>query len=183
MKKILTASAIAAAMMFSYSASAETGTVNFIGQVIDNGCDIVVAPTHNPATVSAAAIDLKMVDRASMGTTVGTIANKTPFSLTASNCPATVTKVSASFDYTPVVGNDAYLKNMETTDNGVGVQLFDDNNGGQGVVKGIETSPVTINVTDGSALLPFSAALVNTVGAGVSAGLVSANAQYTIIYQ
>lgn len=184
MKKVLVVSTLAATLMMAFSASAATngnGVIQFTGNVIDNGCNVIVAPSHNAATSSASTIDLKTADKASLGTQVGSTANKTAFALTLSNCPATMTTVAANFDYVPHANNEAFLKNLEATDNGVAMQMFDDSNAGQSVVKGVASAPVTL--ASGSAVLPFTVGLVNTIGTGVSAGKVSANTQYTIVYQ
>lgn len=184
MKKILVASALAATLMAAFSASAVTngnGVIQFTGNVIDNGCDVIVAPSHNAATASASTIDLKTADKASLGTEVGSVANKTAFALTLSNCPSTMKAVSANFDYVADQSNEAFLKNLETTDNGVAMQMFDDSNAGKPVVKGVPSEPVSL--VNNGAVLPFTVGLVNTIGTGVSAGKVSANAQYTIVYQ
>ncbi|WP_447887300.1 fimbrial protein [Serratia fonticola] len=182
MKKIIAASIIAVSVIaaFSASASAANGNLQFEGTVIDTGCDIKVAPSHNASTSNASLIDLKSVDKVSMGTTIGTLANKTAFALTMSNCPESLTSVSANFDYQSSAAGEAYLANSEATQNGVGMQLFDDNNGSQALVKGVPSAPVT--TVNGGAVLPFSVALVNTTGSGVTAGKVTSSAQYTIVY-
>jgi major type 1 subunit fimbrin (pilin) len=184
MKNIFTTSAVAASLLVAFAASAAptngNGSIQFTGNVVDNGCDVIVAPSHNVATASASSIDLKTADRASLGTEVGSIANKTAFSLTLKNCPATLNNASANFDYTADSTNEGFMKNL-STNNGVAMQLFDDSNAGLALVKGVPSAAVAIN--NGNALLPFSVALVNTVGTGVQAGLVSATTQYTIVYQ
>jgi len=181
MKKILAASVIAASVMTAFSASAVNGNIEFTGTVIDSGCNINVAPSHNASSTNSGTIDLKSVDKASMGDTVGHISNKTAFALTLTNCPAAMTSAAANFDYQASTAGEAYLANTEATQNGVGMQLFDDNNGSQGLVKGVSSSPVSL--VNNAAVLPFSVAMVNTSGAGVTAGAVKSSAQYTIVYQ
>jgi len=181
MKRIITVSVVAVSLMTAFSASAENGNIEFTGAVTDTGCDIVVAPSHNASSTQTTTIDLKTTDKASLGTSVGATANKTAFALTLTNCPAAMTTASANFDYQAIDGNEGFLANTATTQNGVGMQLFDDSNGSQPLVRGVASS--SVNLTSGSAVLPFSVALVNTSGAGVTAGEVKSSAQYTIVYQ
>lgn len=181
MKKLILASVMTVSAVTAFSASAVDGNIQFTGTIIDTGCDINVAPTHNASNTSVGSIDLKSVAKSAMGATIGQIANKTAFALTLTNCPASMTSASANFDYKASSAGNAYMANTETTQNGVGMQLFDDNKGSQGLVRGVPSSPVSF--VNNSAVLPFSVALVNTSGNGVTPGKVTSSAQYTVVYQ
>ncbi|KML22921.1 hypothetical protein VL10_14575 [Leclercia adecarboxylata] len=181
MKKIILASVMTVSAFSAISAFAADGSIQFTGTVIDTGCDIRVAPTHNASATSVSTIDLKNVARSAMGSTIGSYANKTAFALTLINCPTSMAKASANFDYEASPAGNAYLANAEAIKNGVGMQLFDDNNGSTPLVKGVPSAPVTF--VNRSAVLPFSVALVNISGSPVDPGKVTSEAQYTIVYQ
>ncbi|HEO9815831.1 TPA: type 1 fimbrial protein [Klebsiella variicola] len=181
MKKLIAASVVAISVIAALPASAVNGNIEFQGTVIDSGCNVNVAPGHNSSSSSASLIDLKSVDKASMGTSIGITSNKTAFALTLSDCPTNMTSASANFDYQAAAAGEAYLANTQATQNGVGMQLFDDNNGSQALVKGVPSAPVAL--VNNAAVLPFSVAMVNIQGPGVTAGQVTSSTQYTLVYQ
>ncbi len=121
MKKNVIAIVMASAAMLSgANAFAAAGQVNFTGEIIDAGCD-VVNNTSNPLIV-----DLKKVNKSEFNT-IGATAAATDFKIKLTNCPATVTTASISFDGQALNNDPSMLQLTQDAGvaTGVGIQLSD----------------------------------------------------------
>lgn len=121
MKKNLIAAAVAMTAVFSASSVlAAGGQVNFTGEIIDAGCDIVNTPA-NPLNVNMGSVAKTEFNGA------GSTAAATKFVLQLKNCPATVSTASVKFDGTNVQGNTGVLALTPQSGvaTGVGIQISD----------------------------------------------------------
>ncbi|WP_434641128.1 fimbrial protein [Klebsiella sp. I138] len=124
MKKNLISAAFAVtAVLSATSAFAAGGQVNFTGEIIDAGCDVVNTPS-SPLNVT-----LGQVQKSEF-TGAGSTAAATDFTLVLKNCPDTVHNAMVKFDGTNVDGDNSVLALTPAAGNasGVGVQLSDDAN-------------------------------------------------------
>ncbi|WP_183271072.1 fimbrial protein [Buttiauxella sp. A111] len=124
MKKNIIASAFAvAAVLSASSAFAAGGQVNFKGEIIDAGCEVVNTPSA-PLDVT-----LGQVMKTEF-TGAGSTAAATDFTLVLKNCPDTVHNAMVKFDGTNVTGDTSVLALTPESGvaTGVGIQLADDAN-------------------------------------------------------
>lgn len=165
-------------LLFSSSTvvNAVDGQINFTGKVATTGCQV------SSSTASPQSVPLGTVSVASLGNTAGTLSGATTFNIAFSGCPAATTASTLKFSFTSSNGstNGAYILNSAVTDpaNGVGIALFDHKN--KPITNNTSTSSFEIPV--GSSSLDYSAAMVNTIGNGVTAGNVIGTATLTINY-
>ncbi|MGB7801546.1 fimbrial protein [Buttiauxella sp.] len=174
MKKNLIAMAIAAtAVLSAANAFAAAGQVNFTGEIIDAGCD-VVNTVANPLTVNLGKV------AKSEFTTNNSLAAATEFKIQLTNCPVTVATASIKFDGTALNGDNSVLKLTQDTGvaSGVGVQISD----AAGVLPLFQNS-AAYSLTSGSTMnnLPF-VARYKAVSSTVTPGPANATANFSVIY-
>jgi len=174
MKKNLIAMAFAAtAVLSAGNAMAAAGQVNFTGEIIDAGCD-VVNTVSNPLTV-----DLGRVAKSEFVTT-GDTAAATSFKIKLTNCPATVSTASIKFDGTALNGDNSVLQLTQDAGvaTGVGIQLSD----ATGILPLAQASQA-YSLQTGSAMneLPFTARY-KSVAAIVNPGPANSTANFSVSY-
>ncbi|KJV44918.1 hypothetical protein VH86_23405 [Pantoea sp. BL1] len=159
------------ASLFAASAQAADGTINFVGSITDDTCDISAASKTQNVLLGNIGSD--------SFTAPGTVSAATGFTVVMSNCPATHTNLHVKFDGTPDGGNPAVLAltNTGTQAKGVGIQLRDAD--GSVLPLFTDSKPVAINA--GNASLNFSAAYISTA-ATVTAGDANSTVNFTVNY-
>ena len=164
------------------SAMAADGTIEFTGQITDQTCDITTPGgedfTVNLPTVAASSLSAP-----------GNVAGRTPFSISLSDCAEG--SVATYFEPGPTVNFDTgRLENTAAADaaSNVQIQLLGENSqfvpvlAGSVGPGGAQTNSQWVEVsTDGAAALNYYAEYY-ALGQS-TAGNVSSNVQYTIIYQ
>lgn len=170
-KNIMAAAITAVSIMAASSAFAADGQVNFVGKIIDTGCDVVNTPT-NPLLVTLG--DVYNTAFQSPGDT----AAATDFTLKLTGCPATVTSAQVKFDGVADNGNNRILKLTQDAGvaQGVGIQLSDTNS-----VLPLYTASTAYPLVVGDNDLNFVARYVAT-SIPVGMGPANAVATFTLIY-
>lgn len=173
MKKNLLAVAVLASSVFGISAFAAAGQVNFTGEIIDAGCD-VVNTIANPLTVNLGKV------AKSEFTSGNTLAAATDFKIKLTNCPVTVGTASIKFDGVALDGDNSVLKLTQDSGvaTGVGIQISDT----AGVLPLFQNS-AAYTLTSGSTMnnLPF-VARYKAVSTTVTPGPANATANFSVIY-
>ncbi|XUA18190.1 fimbrial protein [Citrobacter sp. OP27] len=174
MKKNLIAMAVAATGVLSAAnAFAAAGQVNFTGQIIDVGCD-VINTVSNPLQVN-----LGQVARSEFAN-AGDTAAATSFNIQLTNCPVTVGTASIKFDGTALNGDNSVLQLTQDSGvaTGVGIQLSD-----QVGVLPLTQPSVAYTLQSGSTMnnLPFTARY-KSVATTVTAGPANGVANFSVIY-
>jgi major type 1 subunit fimbrin (pilin) len=165
------------------SAHAADGTINFNGKVVANSCSIAVAGGTAATALSGTAtgtVTLKPVFT-SVLSTVGTAdtADAAPFSLVYSGCDTNVATVQANFS----AGNSPTPNNnLPSTGSATGVEVQLTNSTGTPInIATNAGSPVSATLSGGGTTLNYKAQYYPS--AAVTAGLVTAKAIFTTIYQ
>lgn len=173
MKKNLLAVAIVASSVFSCSAFAANGTVNFTGSVTDQACTVDTTSQNQDVVLGTVAV--------SSFPTAGSLAAAKTFTLVLKDCPDTVTGAAVRFDGTQVPGdnNILALTGGADTASGIGVQISDDQNK---IVPLYQDSSVYKLVSTGTNNLNFSARYISMTDK-VTAGKANAVTQFTVVYQ
>lgn len=174
MKKNLIASVVAMTAVLSVSSVfAAGGQVNFTGEIIDAGCDIVNTPS-NPLNVNMGSVATTEF------TGAGSTAAATKFVLQLKNCPATVTSASVKFDGTNVNGDTSVLALTPQSGvaTGVGIQLSDSANAVVPLFTASQAYALT-PVQDNN--LEFVARYIAT-SSTVTAGPANASANFSVTY-
>ncbi|HHD7444736.1 TPA: fimbrial protein [Citrobacter braakii] len=175
MKKNLIVLAIAAtAVLSAANAFAAAGQVNFTGEIIDAGCD-VINTASNPLRV-----ELGQVAKSEF-VNVGDTAAATGFNIQLTNCPATVSTASIKFDGTALNGDNSLLQLTQDAGvaTGVGIQLSD----ASGAVVPLAQPSVAYFLQSGSIMnnLQFTARY-KSVSDNVSPGPANGVANFSVIY-
>lgn len=124
------------------SAFAYDGTVTFNGQLSDSTCAVNAADATKTVT-------LPTVATTSL-TTVGQTAGFTPFSISVSNCPASVTSVRAHFESNANMDSDTGNLVLTNTGGAGNVQVQLQNTDGSQIALG-GTNAALATVVDGTA--------------------------------
>lgn len=171
-KNIIAAAITAVSIMAASSAFAADGQVNFVGKIIDTGCEVVNTPT-TPLIVTLG--DVYNTAFVSPGDT----AAATGFTLKLKSCPISVTSAKVKFDGAADNGNNRILKLTQDAGVavGVGIQLSDISND----VLPLYTASAAYPIVAGDNDLNFVARYVAT-STPVSTGVANAVATFTIIY-
>lgn len=171
-KNIIAAAITAVSIMAASSAFAADGQVNFIGQIIDTGCDVVNTPS-NPLLVTLGAVYNTAFQ------SPGDTAAATDFTLKLTGCPATVTSAQVKFDGVADNGNNRILRLTQDTGvaTGVGIQLSDTSNDVLPLYTASTAYPLVVGDND----LNFVARYVAT-SIPVGMGPANAVATFTLIY-
>lgn len=174
MKKNLIAMAIAAtAVLSAANAFAAAGQVNFTGEIIDAGCDVVNTPS-NPLLVEMGSV-AKSEFHAS-----GDVAAARSFNVQLTNCPATAQTARVTFDGVALNGDNRVLKLTQDAGvaTGVGIQLSDATS-----VLPLYTPSQSYTLQTGSAMndLPFVARYIS-VSDTVTPGPANSTATFSVLY-
>jgi len=174
MKKTVLASLFAAAMIPAFASAADL-TINFTGTVTDQTCTI------SNATGGTLSVAMPSVS-ASQFKAVGDVAGTTPFNVTLTNCPASVTKVAGLFELGPNVDTTTgNLKIAAATTNKAGnvqVQLLD-STGAKVRADGGRTP--SVDVSSGGATINMLSQYYATA-ATVTAGKTDTSVGFTVVY-
>ncbi|MBU9856919.1 fimbrial protein [Rahnella bonaserana] len=122
-KNLISLAVITTAVFWGASAMATSGQVNFTGEIVDAGCNIVNTPS-SPLNVVMGQV------AKSEFTGTGSTAAPTKFTLVLTNCPATVSMAKIKFDGSSVNGDTSLLALTQESGvaQNVAIQLTDDNN-------------------------------------------------------
>lgn len=161
--------------VFSISAMAADGQVNFSGEIIDSACQVINTPS-NPLQVT-----LGQVNRSAFSG-AGSTAAATKFTLQLADCPVSATAAAVKFDGSSISGNNSVLALTQEPGvaSGVGIQLSDDSN----TVVPLYTASKRYNLNTGTGVvnnLDFVARYIATA-ASVTAGPANSMASFTVIY-
>jgi major type 1 subunit fimbrin (pilin) len=174
-KTLLSAALVAviAATAFAPTAqAANSGTINFTGKVLADTCAIAV---NGGATVA-----LPNVSALAFGSTVGTTAGATPFTVALSGCDTSTAKANMAFTAgTNVDASTGNLKNA--TGGGANVQIQLLNSTSQVINTATNANSPVINVTAGAGSTQLTAQYISTATA-TSAGLVTSTVGFTLTY-
>ncbi|ADG20119.1 fimbrial protein [Paraburkholderia atlantica] len=153
------------------------GQVTFNGELYDDTC--VINSGDEDQTVTLPRVSSQTLPAA------GSVGGSTPFNISVSNCPATLTQVAAHFETTnmnPVTRNAVNQATTSPAGN-VEVQLLDHNlASGKASVLPLGSTGEFVNVgTDGTATMYYAGQYYATNKA--TAGYVTAVVRYTLAYQ
>ncbi|OWY28692.1 fimbrial protein [Herbaspirillum robiniae] len=174
MKKTVLVSLFAAAMIPAFASAADL-TINFTGNITDQTCTI------SNATGGALNVAMPSVS-ASQFKAVGDVGGATPFQVTLTNCPATVTKVAGLFELGPNVDTTTGNLKIATATAGkaanVQVQLLD-STGAKVRADGGKTP--SVNISSGGATINMFSQYYATA-ATVTAGKTDTSVGFTVVY-
>jgi major type 1 subunit fimbrin (pilin) len=163
---------IATAAFAPTAQAANSGTINFTGKVLADTCTVGV---NGGATVA-----LPTVVTAAFGSTVGTTAGATPFTVALSGCDSNTTKANMAFTAgTNVDASTGNLKNA--TGGGANVQIQLLNSTSQVINTATNVNSPVINVTAGEGTTQLTAQYISTATA-TTAGLVTSTVGFTLTY-
>ncbi len=170
---------------------AADGTISFKGQLTQAACTVKGSDSGTDFRV-----DLPHITTSALGTTKGTYAGHTAFSIKLTGCQSpkdsNITKVRVAF--VGITDSDVLfaIKNQLTGDNaasGVALKLFQqdgktaiDINNGNSKDKQYDVPPYEEGGTGGNIDLHYTVAYVNTRDQAPGAGLVEATATYAVEY-
>jgi len=173
-KKMATLSVVVASLIGAscgaYAANdANSATINFTGKVVASTCTPSWAGKNTE-------VDFGDVAAADFGKAVGTVAKSRDFTLSLTDCDASITAVKVTANGTPDADDaEAYKNSGEAT--GVGVELKT----GSDVMKDGASHEFTIS--NSSADMNFSAQLVNTKAAAPVIGSVASTVTLNMDYE
>lgn len=175
MKKNLIAMAIAATAVLSASnAFAAAGQVDFTGEIIDAGCDVVNTQS------SPLKVDLGSVKKSEFLGQSGTAVAARGFKVKLTNCPVTALTARISFDGVALNGDNRVLKLTQDSGvaTGVGIQLSD-----AADVLPLFTPSTSYTLQAGSIVneLPFVARYIS-VSDTVTPGPANSTATFSVLY-
>jgi len=181
--KIILFALVAAGMMGGLAAmpamaAGGDGTLNFTGSVVDAAC--TVAPDSKNMTVDFGTIGLA----AFLNSTYPYTSNSKTITINLLDCPATISSATLQ-----ITGNSVAVKNIGNglaTDTGAGAAkgvaiIFGTVDSGFYIT--VNSPGRTYNISEGDNKLQFIGSVQTINGSGnVTAGTVSATAQYNIVY-
>jgi major type 1 subunit fimbrin (pilin) len=178
MNKLLLSAALVAgfgvAALAPRTASAVDGQITFAGKVTSSTC------TVNAANGASFTVTLPTVGAAALGTTAGTVAGATPFSIALTACSATGT-VKAYFEPGSTINANGRLNNTISATSGVDLQLLNDSR--TAINLNTQANTTTATIATNAATLNYYVQYYNNSAAAVTAGLVASTVNYTIQYQ
>lgn len=169
-----------------------SGTITFYGSVTDATCNV----TTNRG--SDFAVDLDLVNRSDIGTTVGVIGtNAQPFTLNIDGCSgfdassATAQTLKVTFSGSNVSDDNTYLKNSTGTSSGVGIGITKDGSELVALNTALDTGMKTtssagngpFDTAPAAGSLNYYANYYNYGGASVTPGSVVTTATYIFTYE
>jgi major type 1 subunit fimbrin (pilin) len=165
------AAVIAAAGFAPSAQAASSGTINFTGKVLADTCTISV---NGGSTVA-----LPTVMTAAFGSTVGTVAGTTPFSVALSGCDTNTASAQMQFSGANIDSTTGNLKNTAASGSNVQIQLL--NSSDAAINASTQANAPSIAVTAGAGSTQLKAQYISTATA-TSAGLVSSTVNFTLTY-
>jgi major type 1 subunit fimbrin (pilin) len=170
---LISLAVITTAVFCSASAMATGGQVNFTGEIIDAGCNIVNTPS-SPLNVVMGQV------AKSEFTGVGSTAAPTKFTLVLTNCPESVSTAKIKFDGSSVNGDTSLLALTQESGvaQNVAIQLSDDTNTQVPLFTETKAYPLT-STQDNN--LEFVARYIATA-ATVNPGPANSVANFSVIY-
>lgn len=176
--KTLLSTALVAAFGFLAFASApaqaaNSGTINITGKVLADTCTVSV--NGNSGTTVA----LPTVMTAAFGSTAGTVAGATQFSVALAGCDTNTTSAKMAFSGANIDSATGNLKNATTSGSNVQVQLL--NSSDAAINTSTQANAPTIAVTSGAGSTNLKAQYISTAAA-TTAGLVSSSVSFTLTY-
>lgn len=180
MNKTLLSAALIASFGFAALAplsaqAASTGTINFTGKVLADTCVIDV----NGSGTSTVALPTVMT--AAFGSTVGTTAGATSFTVALTGCDTNTSSAAMAFTAGSTIdGTNGYLKNTTSGGSNVEIQLL--NSSSAVINTSTQTNAPTIAVTSGAGSTSLTAQYISTATA-TTAGLVTSSVGFTLTYQ
>lgn len=173
-KTLLSATLVAviAAAFIPTAQAANSGTINFTGKVLADTCTIGVN--------GGLAVALPTVMTGAFGSTVGTTAGATPFTVALSGCDTNTTKANMAFTAgTNVDASTGNLKNATSGGANVQIQLLDSTS--QVINTATNANSPVIDVTAGAGSTQLTAQYISTATA-TTAGLVTSTVGFTLTY-
>ena len=175
-KTLLSAALIAAcgvaALASAPARAASTGTINFSGKVLADTCTIAV---NGGSTVT-----LPTVMTAAFGSTVGTTAGDTAFTVALSGCDTNTASAQMAFSGSNIDNTSGDLTNTASGGSNVRIRLLNSSN--QVVNAKTGTNAPSIAVASGSGSTQMKAQYISTATA-TTAGLVTSSVNFTLTYQ
>ena len=178
MKKTLLSAVMIASFGIAALASmsvqaASSGTINFTGKVLADTCTINV----NGSSTSTVALPTVMT--AAFGTTIGSTAGATPFTVALTGCDTNTKSAQMAFNGTQIDGATGNLKNATSGGSNVEIQL----SSSSGFINtSTQANAPLINVTSGAGSTSLTAQYISTATA-TTAGLVTSSVGFTLTYQ
>lgn len=156
---------------------AADGTVNFVGEIIADACQVDSASQNLTVNLGKVA--------ATSFTSSGAKSSPTAYKITLSNCPTSATGVTIKYDGTADSANASLLKldpvtSPDTAATGVGIEIADST--GAPIPLHTASAIFPINSADNTAVLNFVARYVSTA-ATVTPGIANGTSQFTLNYQ
>lgn len=180
MKKNILAALIATGSLMAFNASANDGTVNFVGDISDGACTVDV---QNSGAKSGN-VTLGSVPKSAFtgtGSTAGGNSGLAAINVSLSGCPASKTNAYVTFDGDYFGGSNDYLQltsyGSEGIAKGVAVKLMDDT----GAHLKLGDKSKAIPLTAGAGNVAFKATYAQVEGT-VSAGTANAVATLLVTY-
>lgn len=179
MNKTLLSAALIASFGFAALAplgaqAASTGTINFTGKVLADTCTISV----NGSATSTVALPTVMT--AAFGSTIGTVAGATPFTIGLTGCDTNTASAQMAFNGTNIDSATGNLKNATSGGSDVEIQLLNNSNAAINTFN--QTNAPTITVASGAGSTSLKAQYISTSTA-TTAGLVTSSVGFTLTYQ
>lgn len=163
---------IAATTFVPTAQAANSGTITFSGRVLADTCTVAV---NGGSTVA-----LPNVSALAFGTSAGTVAGSTAFTIALSGCDTNTTKANMAFTAgTNVDASTGNLKNATAGGANVQVQLL--NSTDQVINTSTNANAPVINIAVGAGSTALKAQYISTASA-TSAGLVTSSVGFTLTY-
>jgi major type 1 subunit fimbrin (pilin) len=176
-KTLLSAALIAGfgiAALAPQAARATDGTITFAGKIVANTCTIASTSVGGSGTASFT-VTLPTVAAGALGTTAGTVAGTTPFSINLSACTSTGTVKTYFEPGATIKANGHLTAGLANLD----LQLL---NAGQAPIDlSTQAGTTTATIATGAATLNYFAQYYNT-GGTVATGNVASSVNYTVVY-
>ncbi|MEY7847555.1 fimbrial protein [Klebsiella africana] len=180
MNKRIIAALIAASGLVAFNASANDGTINFIGDITDGACTVDVQNTGS----STGQVTLGSVPKSAfsgVGSTAGNGSGLAAITISLSGCPTTKTDAYVTFDGDYYNGLNDYLKltgyGNTGVAKGVAIKLMDSNNNHLKLGEKSAAIPLTAGAAD-VAFKATYAQVESTVDAGTANGVATVLVTY-----
>ena len=160
------------ALVSAPAQAASSGTINFSGKVLADTCTIAV---NGGATVT-----LPTVMTAAFGSTVGTTAGDTPFTVALSGCDTNTASAQMAFSGGNIDNTSGDLTNTAASGSNVRIRLLNSSN--QAINTKTGANAPSIAVATGSGSTQMKAQYISTATA-TTAGLVTSSVNFTLTYQ
>ena len=156
--------------------AASSGTINFTGKVLADTCTINI----NGSSTSTVALPTVMT--AIFGSTVGTVAGATPFTIALTGCDPNTTSAKMAFTGGATIDTTTGNLKNATTSGGSNVEIQLLNSSNAVINTSSQANAPTIAVTNGAGSTSLTAQYISTASA-TTAGLVTSSVGFTLTYQ